>query len=157
MTRQRGLVVLICSALAFAIVAPNLISADAADDKKPTAKKGKQAKDKAPGKKTAKGKGKSKARGRLPAQYGKLNLSGEQRDKIYTVQAKYRPEFQELQKKFQELRKKQDGEIQAVLSDNQKKQLESLLEEAQKARSNRSKKSTTKKKPSDKKPTDKKQ
>ncbi len=152
MKKNSGLMVLICSALAFAIVAPNLISANADDEKKPTAKKGK---DKAT--KTAKG----KARNRLPAQYGKLNLSGEQRDKIYAVQAKYRSEFAELQKQFRELRAKQDGEIQAVLSDNQKKELDELLSQAKKARSDRAKKQgatkKTSKKQTDKKPTDKKQ
>ncbi|NQV24724.1 MAG: hypothetical protein HQ518_10175 [Rhodopirellula sp.] len=81
-----------------------------------------------------------KAAGRLPAQYGKLGLSDEQRDKIYGVQATYRKQIDDLQKQIDALKEKQDTEVQGVLTADQKKKLEELLADAKKAAAEKSSK-----------------
>lgn len=74
-----------------------------------------------------------KPAGRLPAQYGKLGLSDEQRHKIYDVQAIYRKQIDELEKQIDGLKAKQKTEIEAVLTADQKKKLDDLLAAARKA------------------------
>lgn len=74
-----------------------------------------------------------KPAGRLPAQYGKLGLSDEQRYEIYSVQANYRKQIDELQKQIDSLKTKQSSEIEAVLTADQKKKLDELLDAAKKA------------------------
>ena len=49
-------------------------------------------------------------RGRLPNYYGKLDLSGEQRDKIYGVQANYNGQIEALERQIAELKAKRDRE-----------------------------------------------
>lgn len=62
-----------------------------------------------------------KPRGRLPAYYGQVGLSGEQRDRIYGIQATYRTQIDELQKQIDSLKEKEVSEIVAVLTPEQKK------------------------------------
>lgn len=85
-----------------------------------------------------------KFRGRLPAYWGRIGLSTEQRKKIYGVQLSYRPKIQMLQKQLEELRDKQAKEMEAVLKPEQKKKLADLLEAARKKRAARTKKRSRK-------------
>ncbi len=87
-----------------------------------------------------------KPAGRLPAHYGKLGISTEQRTKIYGVQASYKKQIDDLQKQIDDLKAKQDAEVEAVLTPDQKKKLDEILAEAKKAAEARS--SKTKKKSS---------
>lgn len=73
-----------------------------------------------------------KARGRVPAYFAQVGLSGEQREKIYSLQADYNGKIDELQKQVAELESKRDAEVEAVLTDAQKKQLDELRAAAKK-------------------------
>ena len=83
-----------------------------------------------------------KAAGRLPAQYGKLGLSDAQRQKIYGLQADYGKQIDELEKQINSLKQKENSEIEAVLTPDQKSKLDELLAEAKKAAAERKKKSS---------------
>jgi len=78
-----------------------------------------------------------KAGGRLPPYYGQVGLSTEQREKIYGVQATYASQIEALQKQIASLEEKRDGEINAVLTADQKKQLDSLRAAAKEKTSRR--------------------
>ena len=89
-----------------------------------------------------------KAKGRLPPQYGKLNLTDAQRDQIYAIQGRFKEQIEQLEKQLKEAQAKEDTEIEGVLTAEQKTQLDALLEAAQQ------KKAAAKAKPTDAKPTD---
>ncbi len=75
---------------------------------------------------------------RLPNNYGKLELSGAQKDSIYKVQDQYGSEIEALIKQVETLRQKRDAEIAAVLTDEQKVKLKALLaDSAKKAAANK--------------------
>lgn len=78
------------------------------------------------------GQDKSSSKGRqLPANWAKLGLNAEQKDKIYTIQNQYKAQIEDLQKQLNELRKKERTAMEAVLTDGQKTRLrEILLEKA---------------------------
>lgn len=78
-----------------------------------------------------------KAGGRLPPYYGQIGLSTEQREKIYGVQSTYASQIEALQKQIASLEEKRDGEINAVLTADQKKQLDSLRAAAKEKTSRR--------------------
>lgn len=69
---------------------------------------------------------------RLPNNYGKLELSGAQKDSIYQVQDKYASEIDALIKQVETLRQKRDAEIAAVLTKEQQAKLKELVAEATK-------------------------
>lgn len=73
-----------------------------------------------------------KPRGRLPAYYAQVGLSTEQRDKIYSVQATYGKQIADLQKQIDALEARQDADVVAVLTPEQKKKLDELLAAAEK-------------------------
>lgn len=85
-----------------------------------------------------------KSAGRLPSHYGKLGVSSEQRAKIYGVQATYKKQIADLQAQIDALKTKQNTEVQAVLTAEQKKKLDEILAEAKKAAEARSDKSKKK-------------
>ena len=101
----------------------------------------KGAKKPAADKKEQTAKTRKKARGRLPNYYGQVGLNKQQRDEIYSIQAKFRELIAELEKQLAELRTKQEADIKAVLTDEQTKRLTNLVAEAAKRRASRSKKS----------------
>lgn len=68
-------------------------------------------------------------RGRLPNYYNTV-VSGEQREKIYEIQQKFRPKLQELQKQLNALRAEQQKEIEAVLTSEQAEKVRVLEAEA---------------------------
>jgi len=68
-------------------------------------------------------------RPRLPMYYGKV-VTEEQRQKIYDIQRKYFPQIRALQKQLDALIAKRDAEIEAVLTPQQKAEIERLRKEA---------------------------
>lgn len=80
-----------------------------------------------------------KARGRLPNYYGKVGVSAEQREKIYSIQAQYNSQIKALEKQIAELKEKRDAEIESVLTPEQKKKLAQLRAEAAEKRKSRKK------------------
>jgi len=86
-----------------------------------------------------------KPRGRLPNYYGKVGVSEEQREKIYAIQAMYRPKIEALEKQIAELKAKEDAEVEAVLTPEQKKKVEESRAAAAKKRAERRKKRKKKK------------
>lgn len=80
-----------------------------------------------------------KARGRVPAHYGKLNLSQEQKDKIYTIRAEYKTQIDSLKKQLEALKEKEMQECETVLTADQKKDLTKFVAEAASKRKARSK------------------
>ena len=69
-------------------------------------------------------------KGRLPSNYGKLALSDAQRKTIYGLQAQYDEQLDALEKQFAAIKAKRDQEIEAVLNDDQRKVLSTLVEAA---------------------------
>ena len=53
---------------------------------------------------------------RLPAGYGAVGLSREQKEQVYAIQAKYDDRIQELLDEIAAIKNKQDGEIRGVLT-----------------------------------------
>ncbi len=82
------------------------------------------------------------ARRRLPNYYGQIGLTAEQRERIYGVQVKFRPEIRELQEKLQALQAAQRMQIEAVLTAEQKTKLETVRSAAAERRRMAAKKAT---------------
>ena len=76
----------------------------------------------------------AKPRGRLPIYYGKLGVSEDQRDRIYTIQAQYDVQIDELLAQLEELRAKRDRAVESVLTAGQKQRLRELRAEAARER-----------------------
>jgi hypothetical protein len=70
---------------------------------------------------------KPKAKGFLPQNYGKLGLSEEQKQKIYTIQAEYRGKVEALEKQIKDLQKQQAGEFAKVLTPSQRTRLKEII------------------------------
>lgn len=77
-------------------------------------------------------KGEDKLKGRLPNNYGKIDLTMAQRDKIYAIQNGYDAQLDALKEQMKQLVAKRDADIDAVLTAEQKSKLESLRAEAKK-------------------------
>jgi Spy/CpxP family protein refolding chaperone len=69
----------------------------------------------------------AKVRGALPAGWKQLKLSKEQKAKVYDIQKTYAGKIAALQKKIDELKNEEKGEMAAVLTDEQKAQLKAIL------------------------------
>lgn len=67
----------------------------------------------------------AKSRGRLPAHYGAV-VDEEQREKIYRIQQGYQSQIEALQAQLAALREKQDAEIEAILTPDQKEKVKEL-------------------------------
>lgn len=74
-------------------------------------------------------------RPRLPAYYGRV-VDEKQRQKIYDIQRKYHPQIAELQRQLEKLIAQRDAEIEAVLTPQQKAEIQKMREEAAARRSN---------------------
>ena len=72
---------------------------------------------------------------RVPAYFGGLGLTADQKEAIYAVAAKYQPQIQDLEKKADALRDRQLVESENILTASQKK----ALVEARKAAADRRK------------------
>jgi hypothetical protein len=68
-------------------------------------------------------------RGRLPAYYADV-VTGTQRESIYAIQEKYSTELMDLNQRIADLLKQQREEIEALLSPEQKAQIEKISTEA---------------------------
>ncbi len=77
----------------------------------------------------AKAGAKAKAKGRLPAYYKDV-VTDEQRDQVYAIQAKYEKQLSELQGQIDAVKAKQNDEIDALLSAEQKEKLATVRAEA---------------------------
>ncbi|QDU29978.1 hypothetical protein ETAA8_50960 [Anatilimnocola aggregata] len=71
----------------------------------------------------------AKPKGRLPAYYKDL-VTTEQKDKIYALQSKYDAQIATLADQIKTIQKQRDGEIEALLSAEQKAKLEKLRADA---------------------------
>ncbi|MEQ1935942.1 MAG: hypothetical protein ABL962_18965, partial [Fimbriimonadaceae bacterium] len=69
---------------------------------------------------------------RLPANYGKIGLSDEQRKKVYEIVNRFGSQINELENKVAELKKSEVAECEAVLNPNQRQSLQDLKAEAKK-------------------------
>ena len=85
-----------------------------------------------------------KFRGRLPAYYRKAGISNKQRSTIYQIQISYREKIQALEKQLRELKAKQRAEVEAVLTEDQKKKVDESRAAAKKKRDARRKKRSAK-------------
>ena len=64
-----------------------------------------------------------KARGQLPANWSKLGLTDEQKQKTYKIRAKYKDQTEELAAKIRAIKAEETKELQTVLTPEQKKHL----------------------------------
>lgn len=76
-------------------------------------------------------------RPRLPMYYARV-VDEKQRQKIYDIQRKYHPQIEALQRQLEELIAKRNAEIEAVLTPQQKAEIEKLRQEAATKRSEKS-------------------
>ena len=74
-----------------------------------------------------------KTRGRLPAYYGKV-VTDKQRQQIYAIQAKYQTEIVKLKQKLVDLITKQKSEIEGVLTEQQRDEIQQLRSKRKSAR-----------------------
>jgi len=70
----------------------------------------------------------TKAKGTLPANWGKLGLTEDQKQKVYRVQNKYNDEIDVLELKIKEIKEKLAKERLEILTPEQKKRLRELAE-----------------------------
>jgi len=63
----------------------------------------------------------------LPQNWGKIGLSEEQKDKLYTILADFRFKVEELNKQISELKKKERDALETVLTDGQKTRLKEIF------------------------------
>jgi hypothetical protein len=68
-----------------------------------------------------------KVKGSLPANWGKIGLSDDQKQSIYKIQGKYSDEIDKLDARIKELKATRDKEMRGVLTADQKKRLEELI------------------------------
>jgi hypothetical protein len=69
----------------------------------------------------------TKVKGKLPAYWGKIGLTDAQKQDVYKLQGKYGMEIDKLKAKIAELESTRDKEMKAVLTDDQKKALETAI------------------------------
>lgn len=72
-------------------------------------------------------------RGRLPAHYSKV-VTPEQRQAIYKIQEEYRPQIEALEAQISALEKQRDEKITAILTPEQKKQVEQAATQSREKR-----------------------
>jgi hypothetical protein len=70
----------------------------------------------------------------LPAGFGKVNLTAEQHQRAKAVMEKYAGQIKQLETQIHELRMKREGELNALLSDTQKKSLAEAKTNSQKVK-----------------------
>jgi Spy/CpxP family protein refolding chaperone len=68
-----------------------------------------------------------RGRGSLPASWGRLGLSDDQKQHIYTIEADYRAKIDALNKQVADLRKKLQAERLKVLTDAQRARLKEIV------------------------------
>jgi hypothetical protein len=83
----------------------------------------------------------------LPANWGKLGLSDEQKTKISQIQGKFKAKIDDLTKQLKELRRDETSAMMEVLTDAQKARLKELLLDKASGGSGKSDDKPTEKKP----------
>ena len=68
----------------------------------------------------------TRVKGMLPANWGKIGLSADQKQEIYKIQAKHNAEIDKLEAKIKEIRGTRDKEMKAVLTADQQKKLNEI-------------------------------
>jgi hypothetical protein len=66
-------------------------------------------------------------KGKLPKNYSKLGLTDEQKQKIFTIEADFGTKIDGLRKQIKTLQAQQKGELEKVLTDDQKAALTRLI------------------------------
>jgi hypothetical protein len=66
-------------------------------------------------------------KGYLPANYGKLGLSDEQKQKVYKIQADYKAKAESLERQLAALKTEQKSALEGVLTPAQKTKLKEIL------------------------------
>jgi hypothetical protein len=69
----------------------------------------------------------TKVKGTLPANWGKLSLSEEQKQKVYKIQGDYHDKIAALEKQVKDLKATEKSEMEKVLSDAQKALLKEII------------------------------
>jgi len=69
----------------------------------------------------------TKLKGVLPANWGKIGLSDEQKQKVYKVQADFNDQISKLEAQLKEAKTKEKAEMEKVLTDAQKARLREIL------------------------------
>ena len=82
---------------------------------------------------------KKAVKGRLPLYFAKAGISDVQRDKVYAIQGKYKPQIDKLEEELKALRAQEMTEVEGVLTAEQKTRLSELRAEAQKKRDEKKK------------------
>jgi chromosome segregation ATPase len=80
------------------------------------------------------GESKKAARTHLPAHFGKIGLSAEQRQQMKAVMDKYSGQIKDLEAKINVLKTQREGELHSLLTDAQKKAVEDAKAVAENAR-----------------------
>jgi hypothetical protein len=71
----------------------------------------------------------ARVRGQLPPNWSKLGLTDTQRQDVYKIQSQFDAQVEALQAQIKELRAKEKGELDKVLTADQKKRLREILDE----------------------------
>ena len=67
---------------------------------------------------------------RVPPHFAKLDLTGDQKNRIYTIQEQYDGKIDALLAEVEHLKLQRDSEIESVLSKGQREELKKYLDEA---------------------------
>src|SRR5262249_39445991 len=70
----------------------------------------------------------TKGKGSLPTYWKSIGLSDEQKTKIFSIRGEYRTKIDALRQQIVQLEKQERGELEKVLTDDQKKQLKKIIE-----------------------------
>ena len=73
-------------------------------------------------------------RRRLPNYYAQIGISDRQRERIYTLQAEYNSQIEDLQARIDQLKAERDADIEGMLTATQKNRIEERREAARLAR-----------------------
>jgi hypothetical protein len=68
-----------------------------------------------------------KIKGWIPADWGKLALTDQQKKQIYTIQAEFQPKIQAIEKEIRLLKGKEWEDMKAVLTAEQKDHLKAII------------------------------
>lgn len=72
---------------------------------------------------------KKETRGPLPANYGKLGLSDEQKEKLYPIHEEYQKKIDDLSAQIKQLQSERNAKFREHLTPGQKERLKELLAE----------------------------
>lgn len=88
----------------------------------------------------------AKPRGRLPNYFAAV-VSGQQREQVYAIQARYNKQIEDLQRQMDELKEVRDREVDGVLTAEQLEKVNAKREEAKAKREARAKAAAASKEP----------